>query len=100
VRRQALLEWALNALQRLRPRAAVVTPDGTRLELGLFGDPAPPEPAPDPGESPLPRYIGDVKETLEAVLPKADLSLWLMVDRLDDIFPDALPSKHERCAVS
>ena len=84
-----ILEWALNALARLRPRPAVVTPDGMRYELGLFGDPVPvPTHDEDDIEEPvLPRYVADVKETLEAVLTKADLSLWLMVDRLDEIFP-------------
>ena len=86
-----ILEWALNALARLRPRGAVVTPDGVRYELGLglVDDSGPETPsAEEVGAEPLlPRFVADVKETLEAVLSKADLSLWLMVDRLDEIFP-------------
>lgn len=83
-----ILEWALNALARLRPRAAVVAPDGMRYELGLFDSQAdPPRTEDGPEEPVLPRYVVDVKETLEAVLAKANLSLWLMVDRLDEIFP-------------
>jgi len=35
----------------------------------------------------LPKYVNDIKEKLEAVLEKGGLSLWLMVDRLDEIFP-------------
>lgn len=83
-----ILEWTLNALGRLKPRASVTTPDGYKFDLGLFGEPAAPKPIEREVEDrPLPRYIGDVKETLEAILAKADLSLWLMVDRLDEIFP-------------
>jgi hypothetical protein len=83
-----VLDWALNALQRLRPKAAVTTPEGYKIELGLFGEVPVPEQV--EGAEPinsLPRYIGDVKETLEAILRKSNLSLWLMVDRLDEIFP-------------
>lgn len=39
------------------------------------------------GTESLPRYIGDVKDRLEDVLKKSNLSIWLMVDRLDEIFP-------------
>jgi hypothetical protein len=87
-----VLEWALNALQRLRPKAAVTTPDGFKIELGLFTDPTPePQRTDEESENPLPRYIGDVKETLEAILKKSNLSLWLFVDRLDEIFPRRSP---------
>jgi hypothetical protein len=83
-----ILEWALHALRGLRPRAAVTVPDGTKLELDLFGQPtqSPPSTVQAPGEL-LPRYVGEVKEALEAILGSANLSLWLMIDRLDEIFP-------------
>lgn len=83
-----ILEWALNALARLRPRPVITTPDGYKVELGLF-DNAPSQDSAtiEPDEDPLPKYIGDVKETLERLLIKADLTLWLMIDRLDEIFP-------------
>lgn len=35
----------------------------------------------------LPLYVNDIKQKLESVLEKTGLSLWLMVDRLDEIFP-------------
>ena len=38
-------------------------------------------------ENALPSYANDIKESLEAVLDTSKLSLWLMVDRLDEIFP-------------
>src|SRR5207247_2891010 len=34
----------------------------------------------------LPRYVNQVKDDLEAILTKTNLHLWLMVDRLDEIF--------------
>ena len=36
---------------------------------------------------PVPRFIIEVKECLEQILKATSLSLWLMVDRLDEIFP-------------
>lgn len=83
-----VLEWALNALHGVRPRAAVTVPDGTKVELELFKDV--PAPAPEPvtnSRDTLPRYIDEVKEALEALLDKSDLALWLMIDRLDEVFP-------------
>ncbi|MFI5258850.1 MAG: P-loop ATPase, Sll1717 family [Candidatus Limnocylindrales bacterium] len=82
-----VLEWVLNAVQRTKPHAAVTTPDGVKLELGLFGDSSSQMEQEEVAERQLPTYIGAVKETLEAILRKADLALWLMVDRLDEIFP-------------
>lgn len=87
-----VLDWSLNAVRKLRPQAAVTMPDGLKLELGLLGS-TEPEPAKPEGDQdyPLPRYIGDVKDDLEAILACANLSLWLMVDRLDEIFPRRSP---------
>ena len=83
-----VLEWALNALPRPR-KLSYVPQEGGRYELDLFGEPAGPQPraAIDGDEDPIPRYVGQVKEALEAVLDKAGLNLWLMVDRLDELFP-------------
>ena len=39
----------------------------------------------------LPQYVHAVKQTLESLLEKAGLSLWLMIDRLDEIFPRRSP---------
>lgn len=35
----------------------------------------------------LPTYVTDIRERLEDILECADLHLWLMVDRLDEVFP-------------
>ncbi len=63
------------------------------LSLDLGGNrPTGGQEAPPPqAGAELPQYLGDVRHTLEAVLRKADLSIWLMVDRLDEIFPRRSP---------
>lgn len=35
----------------------------------------------------LPAYVSDLRQSLEALLEACDLNLWLMVDRLDELFP-------------
>ena len=35
----------------------------------------------------VPEFITDLKDRLADVLKKAELSIWLMIDRLDEIFP-------------
>jgi len=35
----------------------------------------------------LPIYMAEIKQALDAILTKAGLSIWLMIDRLDEIFP-------------
>jgi hypothetical protein len=36
---------------------------------------------------PEPIYIAEIKSSLEKILKKSNLNLWLLVDRLDEIFP-------------
>jgi hypothetical protein len=82
-----VLQWVLAVLPRPHPQFSVDPSDG-KLTLDLFGEPpAVPPRGEAPGENTLPKYIHSVKDNLEAILDKADLSLWLMVDRLDEIFP-------------
>lgn len=61
--------------------------DGT-IEFTLFDVPPPAASASADERNvlQLPRYIVGIKDHLEAVLEKADLHLWLMIDRLDEIF--------------
>ena len=35
----------------------------------------------------IPKYVNEIQEALETVLNRTQLSLWLMIDRLDEIFP-------------
>ncbi|MCH7719754.1 MAG: hypothetical protein IH988_02020 [Planctomycetes bacterium] len=83
-----VLEWALGAIPRPRPKV-VVRPNTQEIEFDLFGEPAGPRPNLHESAEPtaMPRYINQVKDDLESILDYADLSLWLMVDRLDEVFP-------------
>lgn len=83
-----VLAWALNALKSLRPKLAARSPDGWTYEASLFGDGDQPANAEPSVVGPiLPEHVAEVRDALEAVLKKSKLSLWLMVDRLDEIFP-------------
>jgi hypothetical protein len=84
-----ILEWSLHVLTAWRPRLKYAPPgDIGEFEMDLFGklraETANSEPV---QEHSLPQYVNDIKQTLETVLAKSHLSLWLMVDRLDEIFP-------------
>ena len=84
---RGVLEWCLNALQSWRPTARYIAPDGSgTYELDLFGQVQSP-PDGKETESAVPRYINDLSQALQAVLAKSRLSVWLMVDRLDEVFP-------------
>ncbi len=85
-----ILAWALHVLGTWRPKLRYKMPDNAgELELDLFGDPKEIQPSSQEpgGTETLPSYVNEIKETLEGVLTKSNLSLWLMVDRLDEIFP-------------
>ncbi len=84
-----ILEWSLFVLGSWRPKAKYLPPNGIgEYELDLFGrtDPGNPKTNETPDHS-SPKYVNDIKDSLEAVLKASRLSLWLMVDRLDEIFP-------------
>ena len=85
-----ILEWALHVIASWRPTLTYKSKDGSGdFELNLFGKPqtqAIQKDKQDRGNS-LPKYVNDIKESLEKILEKSRLSLWLMIDRLDEIFP-------------
>lgn len=82
-----IVGWVLQAIKIWRPRLKYKLPnEGGELELNMFGEPLPEAKANrTPGD--LPTYAIGIKETLESALKRADLSLWLMVDKLDELFP-------------
>lgn len=83
-----ILDWALNSLKLIRPTISYSLRDET-IQLNLFGDldaQTPLREEHSPADK-FPRYISEVKDSLEAILAKCNLQLWLMVDRLDEIFP-------------
>ncbi len=85
-----ILEWSLHVLASWRPKFKYQPPgDGGEWELDLFGAKAEGYSArsDETTEHSLPKYVNDIKLGLEAILDASQLSLWLMVDRLDEIFP-------------
>jgi hypothetical protein len=83
-----ILEWALDAISRkIRPKVTynALTQEGS-LEL-FDSSPEVPQGGPADSEGHLPQYVAKVQEALDSILTKADLYLWLMVDRLDEVFP-------------
>ena len=84
-----ILEWSLHVLASWRPKLKYQPPgDGGELELDLFGQVIPENAGGETlPEHSLPKYVNEIKQTLEDVLAISHLSLWLMIDRLDEIFP-------------
>jgi hypothetical protein len=86
-----ILEWSLHVLTSWRPKLKYSPPgDAGEFEMDLFGSKTvshPPESIQETSENSLPKYVNDIKQSLDAVLQASQLSLWLMVDRLDEIFP-------------
>ena len=86
-----VIDWVLTVLKTWTPKVKYRPPgDSGEFEFGLFG-PQKVHSAEDSGEeadsSSLPTYVRDIKECLERVLRRIGYALWLMVDRLDELFP-------------
>jgi hypothetical protein len=95
-----ILEWSLNALRQWKPKIKYKLPgEAGDMELDLFGSATQinQEASISNDDLAIPKYINKIKETLDAVLNKSRLSLWLMVDRLDEVFPRR--SEQERKAL-
>lgn len=87
---RGILEWTLSVLRSWRPKVTYTIPGGAgelELDLGLPGPSPRATVAAADDDTTLPRYITDVRHALEAVLRRANLSIWLMIDRLDEVFP-------------
>jgi hypothetical protein len=84
-----ILDWTLYIFENWKPKITYKSPNGYGVELDLFGNTIlkPDETKCQSEKDMLPRYVNDIKESLEEILKKASLSLWLMIDRLDEIFP-------------
>jgi hypothetical protein len=84
---QEILAWTLALLSRLKPKVTWKPPDDLgQFELSL-GDVRPIRASTRLDDDPrMPAYIDAIAVKLEALLVKADLYLWLMVDRLDELF--------------
>jgi hypothetical protein len=86
-----ILQWTLQVLRSWKPKLSYKFPEetgGGAVELDLFGREMQPKSEKDLSETnEIPHFVAEIKETLEAILKKANLSIWLMVDRLDEVFP-------------
>jgi len=85
-----ILQWALHVLESWKPTVTYKSPNGSGdFQFNLFGSPQSEviRNKHTEQEDTLPKYVNDIMEALEQVLNKVDLSLWLMIDRLDEIFP-------------
>ena len=85
-----ILDWALHVLALWKPKVIYKSPEGYGdIEVDLFGTPIPTSPKTEDQDqsNSLPKYVNDIKESLGRILNKAEISLWLMIDRLDEIFP-------------
>lgn len=88
-----ILEWALHVLPRLKPSLSYKDPaTGGEFQLNLFDQsPKNLNAKTAPQVSTIPSYISQVKIALEAILKKTNLNVWLMIDKLDEIFPRRSP---------
>jgi hypothetical protein len=87
-----VLAWTLDVTRRWNPKVRFkLPPTGEELELALFEFDEPRTSKPGSPEPSLPLYAARIRDALHAVLEKANLTLWLMVDRLDEIFPRRSP---------
>jgi hypothetical protein len=82
-----ILAWALSVLKHLKPKVTWTPPDNIgQFELA-FGEGAQPvQHGPKEADPRMPAFIDAIASSLERILVKADLFLWLMVDRLDELF--------------
>lgn len=87
-----ILDWSLHVLSSWRPKISYKPPgESGEWMMDLFGKQSDISVEDETeGVSPneaLPKYINEIRTALDAILKKCDLALWLMVDRLDEIFP-------------
>jgi len=88
-----ILEWALNVIRSINPSLSYKDPaTGGEFQLNLF-DQSPIDHKEKLGSqvSTIPTYISQIKIALEAILQKTNLNVWLMIDKLDEIFPRRTP---------
>ncbi len=82
-----ILAWILSVLKYLKPRVAWTPPDNIgQFELSFGESIQPAQQGPKEGDPRMPAYIDAIASSLEHILTRADLYLWLMVDRLDELF--------------
>jgi hypothetical protein len=82
-----ILAWVFSVLKRLKPRVAWTPADNVgQFELSLGDNVQNSQVGPKDADPRMPVYIDATASRLEQILIKTDLCLWLMVDRLDELF--------------
>jgi len=77
-----ILGWCLNSLKSVIKPTVTYKADTNEWQTTLFGEPS-------TKKTDLQDHtnITDIKVGLEKILEKSKLNIWLMIDRLDEIFP-------------
>ena len=87
---RGILEWTLNALKSMKPKIIYKMPDNSgelEFDLGMDLTSSGKKDTSKNGESNLPRYMKKLKHDIENILGKSKLNIWIMIDKLDEIFP-------------
>jgi hypothetical protein len=84
---KSILEWCLKTLSSWRPKLNYLLPEGSgKIEIDLFGNLHDYKQSSQKPEN-TPKYINEIQDSIENILKINNLSLWLMIDKLDEIFP-------------
>jgi hypothetical protein len=82
-----IIGWALAVVKSIKPKFAWTPPgDAGQFELSLDIDTGSARAKGGRENSIMSRHIEALTLSLDALLTKADISLWLMIDRLDELF--------------
>lgn len=90
-----ILDWTLNALAHMKPTIRYKLPEnGGEVEVDLWGNRGLTEYVDnDKSKDELPAYVSTINEKLQILLKESNLTLWLMIDKLDEIFPRRSPTE-------
>ena len=81
-----IIGWTLWVVKQLKPRVKWTPPDDVGEFEFSFGGPPPPGRSDDKADVVMSAQIDALVASLEELLSKVDLTLWLMIDRLDELF--------------
>ena len=93
-----IIAWTLALVHKLKPKVTWSAPEDVgQFEISFDSDVTKPGLLPGEDDPRMSVYIEALASILESLLEKVDLTLWLMVDRLDELF--ARRSETERKAL-
>jgi len=84
-----VLDWAIRVFRAMGPKICLKPPvDFGELEIKLGNSVTNEDPTRQGYlQNKHPQYVNEIKDKLDFILKKCGLSLWLLVDRLDELFP-------------